>query len=485
MTASNVKPTLEISLHSKDFECDNLRVLQLSASSAISRLYVFDLLVVCLDRRGLNIPDILGAPITILFDTADNDHVQRIHGIVAEVDDHLAAVADQRTYRFRITPRAKRLELGFMQEIFLGNSVPELLQAKLDRVGLSGEDVILNLRGTYAQREFIVQYSETDLAFLSRLAEHLGISFYFHHDDEFERMIFTDMAGGFGHGGPREAEFHPRGDQASVFELRAEHRLVPQFYTVHDYNYRLPQVAPRGEHELPPNVGYAGEVVEYGAHVKTAEEAAAMAQVRAEEHQARQLVYVGKSTLPYMQPGIRLIVTNHPDLDTMELLIVEVQHEATQQLGHANEKGSYVNSFRAIAADRTYRPPRVTPKPKIHGFLTGIIDEAGYGTEKHAPIDDKGRYLVRFLFDTAGRNERQASHRVRMIQNHAGTGYGTHFPLKADVEVLLAFIDGDPDRPMIVGAVPNPLTPSPVVLADNSSGRIQTASGIRVTFRDK
>jgi len=373
-----------------------------------------------------------------------------------------------------------------MQEVYLGKSVPDLLQAKLDRVGITkGNDLIVNLGGAYPAREFIVQYRETDLAFLCRIAEHLGISFYFHHDDEHELMIFTDMAAGFGHGGKREAEFHPRGDQASVFELHAEHRLIPLCYTVHDYNYRLPQVAPRGDHELPPNVGYAGEVVEYGAHVKTAEEAATLARVRAEEHQAQQLVYIGKSTLPFVQPGVHLTVTGHPDLDTLDLLIIEVSHEASQELGHANTKGSYVNTFRAIAADRTYRPPRITPRPRIHGFLTGIIDDAGYGTEKHAPIDDQGRYLVRLLFDTAGRNERQASHRVRMIQNHAGAGYGTHFPLKADVEVLLAFIDGDPDRPIIVGAVPNPLTTSPVVLADNSSSRIQTSSGIRVTFRDK
>ncbi|HRI68018.1 MAG TPA: type VI secretion system tip protein TssI/VgrG [Polyangium sp.] len=485
MTASNAKPLLQISLQSNRFDCDNLRVLRLSGSSAISQLYAFDLLVVCLDRKGLSIPDILGEAVTIIFDTVDEDHAQRIHGIIAEVDDHLADSAEQRAYRFRIMPRAKRLELGFMQEIFLGNTVPELLQGKLDRVGLSGEDVILQLQATYAPREFVVQYRETDLAFVSRLAEHVGISFYFHHGDEYDVMIFTDIAGGFGHGGKREADFHPRGDLASVFELHAEHRLASKYYTVHDYNYRLPQVAPRGEHELPPEVGYAGEVVEYGAHVKTAEEAATIARVRAEEHQARQLVYVGKSTLPFVQPGMRLTVSNHPDLDTLDLLIVEVTHEATQQVGHTNEKGSYVNSFRAITADRMYRPPRITPKPRIHGFLTGIIDEAGYGTDKHAPIDDQGRYLVRFLFDTAGRNERQASHRVRMLQNHAGTGYGTHFPLKADVEVLLAFVDGDPDRPLIVGAVPNPLTPSPVVLAENSSGRIQTSSGIRVTFRDK
>ncbi|HVY46555.1 MAG TPA: type VI secretion system tip protein TssI/VgrG, partial [Minicystis sp.] len=488
MTASNADGGFEISLASSRFDCEGLRVRALSGVSAISRLFAFDVDAVSVQKGGLDVARVLGEPVTIVFSPNGGGDVTRVHGIVAGVDDDLAEDDGVRAYRLRVMPRAERLALGAAQEISMGLGVPDILAAKLAAVGLTPDaDVAMRLQGTYAAREFVVQYKETDLAFLCRLAEHVGISFYFDHQGEADRMIFTDFAGGFSDGeAPREHRFRGRGEQRDVFQLKAEHRLVPRSFTVHDYNYRLPQVAPLGAHELADGVGYAGDVIEYGAHVKTPEEARALAKVRAEERQADQLVYVGRSALPSLQAGVRCRVTGHPELDAVELLIVEVRHEATQGLGHAEVRSSYVNTFRAIPADRTYRPPRVTPRPRIHGLVTGIIADVGAagattgGSTVYAPIDEQGRYAVRFLFDTAGEPRRAPSHPVRMLQQHAGAHYGTHFPLRPGVEVLIAFIDGDPDRPLIVGAVPNPLTPSPVTNARSDVHTIKTATGTRI-----
>ena len=145
----------------------------------------------------------------------------------------------------------------------------------------------------------------------------------------------------------------------------------------------------------------------------------------------------------------------------------------------------YTNSFTAIDATLTYRPPRITPKPRIHGLLTGVVEQPPV-TEitKHAVIDDDGRYTIRFLFDTAPVGQNKASRPVRMIQPHAGPDYGIHFPLKPGIEVLLAFVNGDPDRPLIVGAVPNPETPSPVRNQNSLMNRIKTVSGIMFEMKD-
>ena len=100
-------------------------------------------------------------------------------------------------------------------------------------------------------------------------------------------------------------------------------------------------------------------------------------------------------------------------------------------------------------------------------------------------IDDQGRYWVRFHFDTtSGADRVKASRPIRMAQSHAGAGYGMHFPLRPGVEVLLAFLDGDPDRPIIIGAVPNAATPSPVAAATASLNRIVTSSGVTISIRD-
>jgi type VI secretion system secreted protein VgrG len=176
-------------------------------------------------------------------------------------------------------------------------------------------------------------------------------------------------------------------------------------------------------------------------------------------------------------------IANHPDKGSLELLITEVEHEARQIVSARSqtEDPGYANRFRAIPASRTYRPPRITPKPRIAGLVTGIIDPGAAGPgARYAQLDEQGRYLVRFLFDTTPPGERPASPRVRMVQNHAGETYGTHFPLHPGVEVVIGFIDGDPDRPLIVGAVPNPIKPSPVTGAEEGLHRIRTSTGITI-----
>jgi type VI secretion system secreted protein VgrG len=471
---------MRIALESAHFACDGLHVLRLTGTSAISRLFSYNLEVAFLERGAPKPSELLGESVTIVLAPPAPGASMRVHGIIDAIDDHLLDAEGRRIVHLRVVPRAKRLALGASQEVYLDRNVPTLLVEKLAAVGLAeGGDVVLNLESTYPKRDFIVQYEETDLDFVCRLAEHVGISFYVEHHGDADRLVLTDHAGGFALP-PREVPFHARGEQRGIFRLAVEHRMVPKTYTVHDYNYRLPQLAPLGSHELPADVGYAGDVIEVGPHAKTPEEAKLFARVRAEERQAGQLVYVGESAVPSLDAGIRLRVTEHPELDALDLTVVEVTHEATQGLGHGDARSAYTNRFRAIPGGRTFRPPRITRRPKIHGLVTGVIDASHGGDAVYAPIDDQGRYAVRFLFDLATPEGQVPSHAVRMIQNHAGAGYGTHLPLKPGVEVLLAFVNGDPDRPVIVGTVPNPLTPSPVNRTRADLHVMRTSSGTRI-----
>ncbi|MEZ4311749.1 MAG: type VI secretion system tip protein VgrG, partial [Polyangiaceae bacterium] len=168
------------------------------------------------------------------------------------------------------------------------------------------------------------------------------------------------------------------------------------------------------------------------------------------------------------------------------LLLIEVTHEATLPVfseQKSGETGSYHNTFRAIPADVTFRPARVTPKPRIIGFVTGIIQAGSEGeTGGIARLDTEGRYTVQFHFDTTQHGEEKASHAVRMAQPFAGPNYGMHFPLRRGTEVLLAFADGDPDRPVIVGAVYNASSPSPVVAANAHKHQLKHSSGAVFEF---
>jgi type VI secretion system secreted protein VgrG len=471
------------SIESPDFSCDGIEVHRLGGTEAIGRLYDFEIEVAC-PHDGSSLDGIEGSRVTVVMERfagpgEDWHGVRKIHGMVAEVEDMLATHADFHVYRLRVVPRAFALTLVEIQDIYMNLSVPEIIKEKLKRVAL-GAKMDMRLRGTYAPREFVVQYKESDLAFVSRLAEHLGISFFFQHGDADDTMVFTDDVSGFQPvDGAKSIPYGVHVAGSTVFRLTSTSRVVPSYYAVGDYNYRTPTVELSGEHEL--SNAFAGGVVEYGTHHKTPAEAKTMAEIRAQERFAGQLVYTGRSGVPALSAGMRVTITDHPDKGALDLLITEVKHDARQivQSGTHSEDQGYTNAFRAIPADRTYRPPRVTPRPRITGLLTGIVDPGPAGHEaKYAQIDEQGRYLVRFLFDTTPPGERPVSRRVRMVQNHAGENYGTHFPLHPDVEVVIGFVDGDPDRPLIVGAVPNPIKASPVTHAETGLHRIRTSSGI-------
>lgn len=480
MASEHSRDRVDIRIETDAFPTEMLRVERLSGTEAISRLFSFDLDVISLDRSGLDLDSVAGALATLVIER-DGVEVRRIHGMVSEIDDRLAAHTEFRAYRFRLVPRAFRLSMIQTQDIFMDMSVPEIIATKLAIVGL-GKSFDLRLVGRYPKREFVVQYAETDLAFVARLAEHLGMSFFFEHQNGEDRIVFTDHRKGFTT--TEEVAYRARGDERDVFELSMERRLCPGYYAVRDYDYRHPQLDLTADHVLP--TGDPGGAVEEGLHHVTPEEGLSLAMIRAEERLASQKVYVGRSDLG-LAPGARSTLEGHPDLDSVGLLITEVQHQATAIVaGGGHEDGlRYTNAFRATPAENTYRPARATARPRISGFITAIVDPGDNEESAYAQLDDQGRYLVRFLFDTSPPGDRPSSLRVRMMQNHVGENYGVHMPLKAGTEVLVGFVHGDPDRPVIAGAVPNPRKPSPVTDRNPGYHCIKTASGISINIVDE
>jgi type VI secretion system secreted protein VgrG len=478
---------VQVRLESEHFPCEHVQIHAISGREGISRIFSFDVGVVSLRPDALDASAMQGVDATLVFEAA-GEEVRRIHGMIAEIEDMLETEVETRTYHLLFVPRAHRMTLIQTQEIYMDLSVPDILRQKLELVGLGADDTEFRLAAEYLPLEFVVQYKETDLAFISRLTEHYGISFFFEHVDGRDKIIFTDHKRGFRTMSPAAVPFRPRGDHRDVYQISSKTRVIPKTYMLQDYNYRTPLIDLTSSADAPS--GLAGGIVEQGAHYKTPDDGKALAKIRAEEIEASHLVYSGESDIPHFSAGGRFTLQEHPRINdgSAELLITEVEHSAIQVVAShgSNEGRRYTNTFRAISADLTYRPPRVTPKPRIHGVVTGIIEQPlGSAGEEYAKIDDQGRYIVRFLFDTAPQGQRKASRPVRMAQPHAGPNYGMHFPLKPGIEVLVIFIDGDPDRPLIVGSVPNPVTPSPVVERNLTLNRIKTASGVIIEMKDQ
>jgi type VI secretion system secreted protein VgrG len=485
---------VHVRIESSEFSCDDVEVRELRGKEAISALFSFHVDIVCPQDAGLDMTQMLGAAVSIVFEERDPEvrrgpalEVRRIHGMVAEVHDRLETESDWRSYHLWIVPRVWRSTLVETQEVYLDINVPDLIQQKLALVGLSGADVEMRLMGSYPVRELIAQYKETDVAFFSRLAEHLGISFFFEHDGGTDKIVFSDASSAFRPlQGAETLHFRPRGEKVDVFELEARSRAFPASFVMQEYNYRTPGLDLTSLFEAPE--GFGGGVIEYGAHYKTPAEGAQLAQARAEERAVANQYYIGKSDISQFSPGGKFTLFGHARLEGASFLVVEVEHSALQTVkAHGTGVNEpYRNTFRVVDAARPYRPPRVTKRPRIAGVLTALVEPDPSGAiGELSQIDAEGRYTVKFYFDAgdvAGRTKN--SRPVRMIQGHSGPNYGIHFPLKPGIEVLIVFMDGDPDRPLIVGSVPNPITPSPVVEDVNLMHRIETASGLIIEMRD-
>jgi type VI secretion system secreted protein VgrG len=482
------KDRVEVRLESSDFACEHVQISRMNGEEAISRLFAFDLEIVVLTPGELTLDELVGSEADLVFDVGGAE-LRRVHGMISGVEDLLDSEPSFRTFRLRLSPRAFRLTLVETQEIFLDLSVPDIVKAKLALVGLGDGDVQMRLMGTYPAREFVVQYKETDLAFISRLTEHLGISFFFEQHDGKDLLVFTDHAHGFAKI-EREAPvvYRPRGEQCDVFALVEKRRVMPAAFVQQDYNYRTPLLDLTTTHEVPE--GFAGGVVEYCQHPKTPEASQSLAKIRAEERFAETRYLEGKSDVCAFAAGATFHLADHPRFESgRDFLLVSVTHALTQVVvgfSMSPEVTAYVNELHVTDAARVYRPARATKRPRIDGVLTGVIEPNVDGVMgQMAQLDEQGRYTVRFYFDPSPIGGKPLStHRVRMIQQHSGPNYGTHMPLKAGTEVLVVFVDGDPDRPLIVGSVHNPVTPTPVTSRNPSMHRIVTASGIMIEMKD-
>ncbi|MEI7639287.1 MAG: type VI secretion system tip protein VgrG, partial [Syntrophus sp. (in: bacteria)] len=203
-------------------------------------------------------------------------------------------------------------------------------------------------------------------------------------------------------------------------------------------------------------------------------------------------VYLGEGSVPFMLPGFTFTLENHYRKGVNQnYLITDIDHEGNQTGyllsgvsvgGDEEKKVNYRNYFTAIPGSVQFRPEAKAEKPKISGTISGMIDAAGSG--QYAELDPQGRYKIVFPFDLSGRSGGKASNWVRMAQPYVGSDHGMHFPLHKGTEVLITFIDGDPDRPIISGAVPNPETPSRVSGDNQSKSRLVSASGNEFHMED-
>ncbi len=470
-----------VRLDSGAFDGTPPEVIALRGTEAINELFELQVELLVHDPATARerAERLLNEPVTLTFEDG-GVAVRRVHGMVSALSYRHEVDTGRGRISLTVVPRVWKMTRRFGAELFLDATVPEVLQRKLEAIGLEeGMDFVLMLTEQYPLRELIVQHEETDYAFFSRLCEHDGIIAIFKHDGGRDRLVLTDTTGAFESIAHQHAiPVRDRRDHPSAYDVETTLAHRSETSLVHDYNYRAPQLALDASARIT-QAATSNTWVEYGAHTKSPDETQRIAKIRSEAIDTTYEVICGGSSELSMCAG-SLFSLEHAIFGEQRLLITRLTFTADHT---SADDRNWDARFEAIPAGVPFRPERRTPRPRIPGLIGARVDGEIKG--HYAELDSMGRYHVQIGFDRSGRTDLKASHPVRMMQPHAGANYGMHFPLRPGTEVLVGFVDGNPDRPIIVGCAPNPETRSPVEATNFTKNVLRTKSDNELVIEDR
>ena len=417
-------------------------------------------------------------------------------GIISDFS-YLETTVDHSLYRIILQPSLVHLAMNSRSRIFLKKSVPDIIKQVFKDAELEWY-CKLDVQ-SYPQREYVVQYQETDLNFISRLMEECGIWYLFSEEQQtepgigVEQIIITDNTFNFTDI-PDESTitFRTANGMSSqtVSEVkenisRIEHSeaLIPKRVVVKNYNYRTPEVDLF--HMKNIYGGTVGEVYEFGGSYKDTSGALSTAELISKRYRTGKTSFKGCGNCPSFRAGDRFTLEEHPrETSNTTYLLTRITHRGSAPASSLeNETETYENSFVSICSKQieSFAPEKKTPVPKIPGIMTALIETE---SSDYAALDEKGRYKVRMTYDQSDAENSNASKYVRLAQPYSGADYGMHFPSHEGTEMIIGHVDGDPNKPVGLGTVPNGNTISPVKETNKSVNMIRTAAGNEISMDD-
>ncbi|MDR2405104.1 MAG: type VI secretion system tip protein VgrG [Deltaproteobacteria bacterium] len=394
------------------------------------------------------------------------------HGILGGVETG-RVVGDRTFVDFTIVPSLCVLEGQIQNRIHLDMNSLDIVKDSLTFGGFDQSKLKLKLdQGSYPSHEFIFQKDEDLLKFVLRTLENEGIALYYDQSGETDEVVLTDNMEGYQSlfDGKDELKLVytattglvPSEGKSEIKNFRSTESVPPKALRLRDYDWKNPNRLL--EVNLDVSDHGRGEVYLYGENFDTVAEGKRIGNIRKEELLTRSEYESGEATVPGIMPGRIITVENHPLAEyNTRYLVTETRFEGREEMprvsglsaapGDGEDYSRFLVEFKLQRKDLNFRPERITERPKATGTVTAWIDGAGSGDTPE--MNAYGSYKIRMPLDTSARAGGKASCWVRMAQPSVGKGYGQNFPLTPGAEVILTFVDGNPDRPVIAGAVPN------------------------------
>jgi type VI secretion system secreted protein VgrG len=417
---------------------------------------------------------------------------RRLCGVVRRIEEASAREDEEElVLTLEVVPALALLGLRRDSRIFQDRSVPEILEEVLGAaLGEYGREVEVEVdESAYKKREYCVQLDETDLAFVSRLMEEEGLAYAFEHDGEVERMVVRDDNDAFERAPTLDGSsipYIPRADvvraKEPIYAFQTLHRAVTTRVALRDHDWTQQDLSVRIEanHESEDALGrvresyvhtarvislggYDAGVRKYGEH-----DATRQARIRdeLEQRDLRRATGIGRVT--GFAPGLVFELSGHPALGADgEYVLTRVVH-CSEKLPDADdgEVERYHNRFECVPLSVPWRPTRDTPRPRAHSLQSAVV-RGPAGEEIHT--DEHGRIKVEFHWDRRGRQDERSTCWIRVQQPWAGSGWGFVFLPRVGMEVLISFLDGDPDRPVAIGSLYNGSNLPPYALPDHKT----------------
>jgi type VI secretion system secreted protein VgrG len=455
-----------------------LRVVRFTGVEALCEMFHFEVTIAS-DDAGIDPDDVLGKPalLTMLLGDGQDRYLSGIVSRFEQGDSGKKLTA----YHLHVVPKLWRLQHRHDIRIFQDLAAPDIIKQVLQGAGLaSGDDFRLSLQGTYKTREYCVQYRESDFAFVCRLMEEEGITWFFEHKDSGHVLVLADRAAAFAPiAGTATVPFKPplgamvEDEAVSVFRFAGE--VKPGKISLRDFDFVKPSLLPEGKSSASgANADTDLEIYDYASIYEISADGfadgAALAQIRLEERRSHRLSGEGESGVARLTPGYTFTLSEHPrEALNKGYLITRVEHRGVEPAMGESGGGAearYENRFVVIPATVPFHPPLTTPRPLVRGVQTAIV----VGPSGEEIYTDKyGRVKVQFHWDRLGKNDDKSSCWIRVSQVWAGEAWGgMHIP-RVNQEVIVDFLEGDPDRPIVVGRVYHGTNVVPYGLPDNKT----------------